>query len=776
MKKIICSLTVMLLLMVLLPFSALATINISFYLKSNGVNITDNPTIINVRVYKDGLQIGYGSIYSNSASTTVNINNDEYIGQTVSYMTDAGHSGSFTVSSNMTVNLESRKLTMIMTDESNVAITNQSVTIVGNNMNTTWSPNSNGQIIRYLAAKSNYAYMWTGGQDSFSMTDNKTIYLVKSGSTGTMYNIFVRGTYGNYPVDNGGNYFYLYKYGDKNGTSTYINSTNTNATKIASGSYWVRDGYGIWSSEIKVTKDETFFIPYHKVTIHVAGAKPNIMETITVRIAGNTYYNSTSTRTDGNGDAVFYLQPGEYMYTLYNQSTTFTVENSDKTINVPTKTITYQFSCDDMTALSSQNIRIGSNSSSNNVTLSDDGKLVVTLREGQQSDLYINNLYSLQTVADADKTVNVKLYSVQFNTNKDNSSVYVSHRYNNQSYSTSMQFGQKYYLPEGEYTYYSYSSNYSSGSYNFTLNNNLEIGLIYYTVTINLKDVKGNAVNSQNVSLGGTSMTPDENGQAKFNVLPGTYYVYTDGIETKSITVTNADVSQTLTVPSTVKFKLNYHGDTNYTGSINLIQAGNYNSIYAQVINGEVEARIVAGEKYSISGARGYVTINEGSTIGIGVVNVTCEGLGVAFPTNTGESYATEVMIGSTIRLTAIPVKDDKFQKWDINGTSYSDPVLDFTVRDGQTTAHAVFTGTPALRVKSLKENATEISVRIEGNYIVLSEEAEGTANIYSADGKLMKSIGVCGDHIGIYDLPAGIYVMNLDSNLGIQTTRFVKE
>ena len=232
MKKIICSLTVMLLLMVMLPFSALATINISFYLKSNGVNITDNPTIINVRVYKDGLQIGYSSIYSNSASTTVNINNDEYIGQTVSYMTDAGHSGSFTVSSNMTVNLESRKLTMIMTDESNVAITNQSVTIVGNNMNTTWSPNSNGQIIRYLAAKSNYAYMWTGGQDSFSMTDNKTIYLVKSGSTGTMYNIFVRGTYGNYPVDNGGNYFYLYKYGDKNGTSTYINSTNTNATKM----------------------------------------------------------------------------------------------------------------------------------------------------------------------------------------------------------------------------------------------------------------------------------------------------------------------------------------------------------------------------------------------------------------------------------------------------------------------------------------------------------------------------------------------------------------
>ena len=68
--------------------------------------------------------------------------------------------------------------------------------------------------------------------------------------------------------------------------------------------------------------------------------------------------------------------------------------------------------------------------------------------------------------------------------------------------------------------------------------------------------------------------------------------------------------------------------------------------------------------------------------------------MGVAFPMDGWYDVNTfNVIVGSTVRLTAIPVKDDGFQCWVVNGNEIASPVIDLEVVDVHTMATAVFEG-----------------------------------------------------------------------------------
>ena len=115
------------------------------------------------------------------------------------------------------------------------------------------------------------------------------------------------------------------------------------------------------------------------------------------------------------------------------------------------------------------------------------------------------------------------------------------------------------------------------------------------------------------------------------------------------------------------------------------------------------------------------------------------------------------------------------FQKWVINGVDYTDPMIDFTIKDATTTAKAVFSGTVTSRA-SVKQDMTNVSLRYDDQFVYFSADVEGSVSIYNIDGKLMKTLGVIGDRVGIYDLPQGNYVLTLTTADGAQTARFMKK
>ena len=210
-------------------------------------------------------------------------------------------------------------------------------------------------------------------------------------------------------------------------------------------------------------------------------------------------------------------------------------------------------------------------------------------------------------------------------------------------------------------------------------------------------------------------------------------------------------------------FGLNDNEGNGYSGSVN---------------EGVAKFRIEPNKTYTISGGsyRGSVYLTEGCTISLGTIEITSEGMGIAFPCDMYDPTTKQyLVVGSVIRLTAIPVKDDMFQKWVINGVDYTDPMIDFTIKDATTTAKAVFSGTATSRA-SVKQDMTNVSLRYDDQFVYFSADVEGSVSIYNIDGKQMKTLGVIGDRVGIYDLPQGNYVLTLTTADGAQTARFMKK
>jgi hypothetical protein len=180
-------------------------------------------------------------------------------------------------------------------------------------------------------------------------------------------------------------------------------------------------------------------------------------------------------------------------------------------------------------------------------------------------------------------------------------------------------------------------------------------------------------------------------------------------------------------------------------------------------------------ETYAVEGYQGSTTITEGCTLSLGQINITCDGMGIALPMENWEATSTyNVLVGSVVRLAAIPVGGTYFQKWTIEGTDYTEGMIDYTIKQPVTTATAIFSGDVPSKINKRTTNTTFES---DGQYVYLPSDAEGSVNIYSVDGKLMKSIGVSGGKVGIYDLPKGAYVITVSSgNEDTKVARFMKE
>lgn len=399
--------------------------------------------------------------------------------------------------------------------------------------------------------------------------------------------------------------------------------------------------------------------------------------------------------------------------------------------------------------------------------------------------------YKITETLDADKTVDIQLYSLRYEANIDKGLYLYTYGINafTSSYFAKLEIGTAYYLPAGSYWYsnetYGVSENYLTEL--FVLDKNTVIDHHYYTLTVNMNDTNGEVVpNFPVIAHGTTSATDgrtDENGVVTFQLRSGEYQVgvYVTGNKPygpdseKSITITDTDATVTLTITGNITFNIN-----NYTDHINqknyrFCDINKTKSEYrtVSVENGVAKVRLIPGTYY-IDGYHGTAQVSDGCTITLGKLNVTCEGMGVAFPMENWEAVSSyDVIVGSPVRLTAIPVTDDKFQKWTINEKDYEVPVLDFKTSEPETTAKAVFGGMSSAVTRPMMANTT---LNSDGRYIYLPAEVEGTARIYTLDGKLTKTIGVVGDQIGIYDLPTGAYVLTMESESGMVNARFLKK
>ena len=172
----------------------------------------------------------------------------------------------------------------------------------------------------------------------------------------------------------------------------------------------------------------------------------------------------------------------------------------------------------------------------------------------------------------------------------------------------------------------------------------------------------------------------------------------------------------------------------------------------------------------------GTTKISDGSTIRIATFNVQTDGEGLAFP---HEEFAGNssyyVFVGNPVRLAAVPVGDSKFVSWTINGKENTNAMIDFTVKDDITTATAKFSGEIVNQVKTADNSIENISVVVDGNYLVLPTDLDATASLYATDGRLVKRTGVVGNKINISDLPTGAYILSLTANGKRQNAQFVK-
>lgn len=699
---------------------------VTFRFVYNGAAVSSFSNSPSISIYKNGESLTSGTLYSYNGNTLSLTVDDSYVGQNVLYMSSLGHQGYLTIKeSGTSQDLNVKKLTVSTKDKDGNALTSQYINVY-NAEGKSFSANtdySEGKAILYLPAGNAYTYKWESDNQTgtIDLSNDYELNLVRGESSQEIienkkYSVKFICKYGDYPVSNFSNpNFYIYRYGETSNqvTSVYMSSyssssSNSASVQLPTGSYWIQDPYGGYSQKIEVKEDMTVYLDYHKVTfISKTGSTPNVGQSIGF---GYSYMGSSvSVSTNANGEATVYRLAGDYTYTVGGRTFDLKVGNEDKTENISMSKVTITLKCDNPSDLATQNYSWGTGTYSSygsnyNTVTPEDGKITLAAIPGDYK-LVINGISEINVkVMEGENNVSVQLYSLMFTTNLNTlTNMYV---FSSQSSSNGKQIGfnNKCYLPGGDY-YYSSASNYSSSLENkFTLNANKVIAVNYGTVTVTVKDTDGNlATSNVYVSMTGqSSATPDENGQVKLTVPYGTYQLYTyyDSYhyDEKTITV-SGDVTETLTVPSYITFNVLKDGEPYSRSGYSLsLTSTDGRREYARFISdGVAMARIAPNQTWGISGYKGSVTISEGSTVSLGTLTVGSEGMGVAFPMDEwrGTSTSTfDVIVGSTVRLTAIPVYDDKFKCWVVNSNEIKSPVVDLKLTEANTVATAVFDGT----------------------------------------------------------------------------------
>ena len=759
--------------MLMIPTQLWSEVTMTFkYVNTNNEVIKDamNSYSTPVNVYSQGESVGnFSANYddSNNFDGTWKMTFDDALaGKTVSYETNFGQRGTFTVTEGETLAATLVTLTVTVKDTEGQPISDAYVSLYYPNGNSTGIYTSNdGQFTKYLAAGTGYSWSWGEQNGTFDMTADYALNITKQAVT--TFTLRIKGRYGDYPISSG--YWHVYKYGD---TEKEITSLSSNSSvKLDAGEYWVKDELGMFSDKITLSADMTYWVEYHKVTFtSMTGTTPNANQQIRVYYDPDSY-NYNRVTTNASGEAVMYLRAGKYTYTTMDTSTEFTVGAEDQTVAISTSSVTITLDCD-ATDLSDQTFSWGKKDGNNSTQLQAEGKTIVIAPVMPGSyQLKINgyNTVDFDVVA-GENAKTIKLYALQFTTNiETTNSVYVNDG------ALRMTFNKKYYLLSGEY---SYSLGYYSdplGTVNLT--QNTDVPLNYGILTITVKDSKG-TVEGQSVSMGGNYLTTDENGQVQFTKLVGDYELAVrDCYVSQEYSLKAGEQTVTLTIPDEVTFNVLRLGKPLTSNGLWVSTADDVadsREYRAVVENGVAKVRLDPSRKYNVGAYHGTTAITEGCTISLGILHVTCDGMGIALPMENWDATSTYyVLVGSVVRLAAIPVSGVGFQNWDINGSEYTDGMVDLTISETETTAKAVFGGTPT----AIAPKQANASLRSDNQFIYLPDNAEGTVRIFSLDGKLMKSIGVIGQQVGIYDLPTGAYVVTLTTGSGeTQVARFLKQ
>lgn len=799
MNKKLQSLMLAIVAMLMMPSVVKAEAGITFKFMNDVTEVTEFNSSVNVYFYQDAIEAFESNAYPNSYQWL----SDAQVGQTYYYRTQMGHTGEVTIAAEgNTIELQIRKVTVTAKDQEGNPLNGvrldmyahgQGVTCIGD-----VSTNSEGQCSFYVVPDANYAYSasyynyysgytnyeLTGAVDVTNDAQVDLIFNLEASpeiTPETKYQLKIVPRYGQYPLQNMGSVS-LYLYSEEKADLSDISWLNYYndcwSTWQVPGSYMIQDPYGAWSDEIKIENEgKLVYLDYYKVTFTSKNTDPNMLKDFSV--------NGQGMKTDGKGQVDYYLQPGTYTYFHAGTSTEFTVGKQDMTIDVTCYNVKINVVCSDPTQLNGIELQ-SADGSRQNLSLKN-GSIETVLQPGDYK-LYYNGMLAKEFKADANKTVEIKLFSVKFTRNVEGNRydyVYFSKSGDRNSYEN-LYYNRVYYYPEGDY-FFTYNDPWSGNTRwtDVNLNEDKTFRRMLYKLTVNVADKQGapaggiyvniyRGTSDSNSSVTGGST--DDNGQFMTYVDADDYYIVVEGYDTKNVKVTGDD-AVSLTVPTMVHFNVTLNGEPYTQDSYHFyLYAENHEGDNINVTftgAGKAQARLDTNVKYGVWNYQGVTTITEGSTLALGTISVNSTGSGLAFPQSSWNATSTyQIVVGAPMRLAAVPV-GEKFTKWTINGVDYTDPMIDFTTKTHTTTATAVFGGTVPSMIRSVQTDGT---IDYDDNYINLPQDVEGTANIYTLDGKQVKSIGVIGDKVGIYDLPAGAYIMSLKSDAGIINARFLKK
>ena len=757
----------------------LADVEVEFKYVSGGEDITSLLNLPTVTIYQNGsivYTVAWGEYYDpdtyqyviGNGSVTLD---DALVGTKLAYVSSLGHKAEFTLQANMSaIELNCSKLTVTAKDEEGNALTGSGIFLDGTTKRTVVI-DEDGQGVAYVAPGL-YTYSWQYGNGTVDLSADNSLSLtakVEKIEEQKTYTLRVRPRYGNYPVDYNNSY-YLYQDGTRLEylDRSYGSGTRYWYTTVTAGTYEIRDNMDGTSGEFIVESDTTIYIDYHKVVFtSKCGSTANVGQVIGIGKPGDSYDNSIKS-TDASGVAEFYLLSGNYRYKVAGSTTEFTVTNEDLSFSIETVKLTFKVQCDNLNAVSFW-------VNGQDVAVAADGTFSYGCLPGSEVELEVSNgdyfaTTKMTVTADASKTIDVKLHALQFNSNYTSANE-ISVRSSSTYSSFTAEWNRKYYLIEGTY---SYQDPVTSAYVALNLTEDKTIDFNFATVTVNVVDTDGKTVTDTYVRLGsGSSQSTDKSGNVVFHCVPGNYTLswgnryYSDALVSEEITV-ESDMQTTLTIPAFVSF--NIVGLENSERDVYTVD----NLYVGSVKEGENSLRLDPNGEYTISGYHGKTKITNGCTITLGTLSVTSQGNGLAFPMENWDAVSTyRMIVGSLVRLSAIPVGNDKFQKWTVNGKDYADAMIDFKTTSQNTEATAVFSGSSTAVSRPMQTNS---SLDFNESYIILPNEMEGSARIYTLDGKLVKQIGVVGDQIGIYDLPAGAYVLSFQHEEGAINARFVKK
>ena len=691
---------------------------------------------------------------------------DMYVGQSVSYTSSLGHKGKITIADGLKISLECKKLNVTTKNSQDYPMSWQEVYIYDeDNKDFRLSTNYEGKDSIYLNS-GNYSYRWREEYGSFSLTDDYELNLKEKGGQqpSSSVRLYIKSRYGDFPYEDYNKSASLYEAGNDDDNYRWMGINGS--TDVEPGSYYIKDGIGIKTDPFVVTKDTTIWFDYHKVTFNSkTGNNPNKSQDIEIYTNPDDYNNERVT-TNANGSGTIYLLAGQYCYNTAGITGTFTVGNEDQTVNISTSKVVITLNCDDPDLLGKQSFYWTDGENFSNSAQPLDGKIICYGAPGKYK-LIINNICSEEIeMQEGENAKTIQLYSLQFTSNQTSGgkmSVEISD-------DLDVSFGRKVLLTAGTYDY---RVNYASERTEFELSQNKEIALNFCKLTITATDNEG-PVEDEWIGIAGRYYRTDDKGQVEATLPYGDYKITcSESDEDKQVTLSTAESSVDFTVRPYVVFRMTYKGrPMNDILDAYCTETGDFEII---VENGIAKSRLIPGKAYEIEDYYGTTTITAGCAIDLGVLQVTTDGMGIAFPMENWEAVSEyDVIVGSTVRLTAIPVSGETFNCWDINGVTYQNGMIDVTIPASVTKAKAVFGGGSQTQIR---QSSVNTSFQFDDNYIYLPSAVQGEASIYAADGKLTKNLGILGDKIGIADLPEGNYIIVLScGDEPTQVARFNKK